>query len=124
MDMTPLIDVVLLLLLFFMLSSSFVIYSGINVRLPESEATKPYQQSKLTVTITRDAKIHMEGEEFDLDGLREIMRLTAKDAPETVVVLNADRDVKHGLVVKIMGLVKKAGLDRLAIESTPSKKDD
>jgi biopolymer transport protein ExbD len=122
MDITPLIDVVLLLLLFFMLSSSFVIHSGINVRLPESEAAQPYRESKLTVTITPDERILLGGEELDMDNLRERMKLTARDAPDTVIVLNADRDVKHGLVVAVMGVVKKAGLERLAIASKPTEK--
>ena len=122
MDITPLIDVVLLLLLFFMLSSSFVIHSGINVRLPESEAAQPYRESKLTVTITPDERILLGGEELDMDNLRERMKLTARDAPDTVIVLNADRDVKHGVVVAVMGVVKKAGLERLAIASKPTEK--
>ncbi len=124
MDITPLIDVVLLLLIFFMLSSSFVIHSGINVRLPESEAAQPHRESKMTVTITYDARIYLAGEEMNLDSLRERIRLTAQDAPETIIVLKADRDVKHGFVVKIMGLVKKAGLERLAIASTPPEEEN
>ncbi len=124
MDITPLIDVVLLLLLFFMLSSSFVIHSGINVRLPESEAAQPYRESKLTVTITPDGRIFMGGAEHSIDALRERMVLTAEDAPDTVVVLNADMDVKHGLVVEVMGVVKKAGLERLAIASKLTKEKE
>lgn len=124
MDITPLIDVVLLLLLFFMLSSSFVIHSGINVRLPESEAAQSYRESKLTVAITREERIYLEGKEIDIDSLRERMEFTSRDAPETVVVLQADMDVKHGLVVSIMGIVKKAGLERLAIASKPTKKQN
>ncbi|MDP8247273.1 MAG: biopolymer transporter ExbD [Candidatus Tritonobacter lacicola] len=124
MDITPLIDVVLLLLLFFMLSSSFVIHSGINVRLPESEAAQPYRESKLTVAITREERIYLEGKEIDIDSLREQMEFTSRDAPDTVVVLQADRDVKHGLVVSIMGIVKKAGLERLAIASKPAEKTE
>lgn len=123
MDITPLIDVVLLLLLFFMLSSSFVIHSGINVRLPESEATRQQLESKLTVTITREAKIYLAEEVLDLDSFGERMNLTAREAPETVVVINADRDVKHGIVVKVMGLIKKSGIERMAIASKPPEKN-
>ncbi len=121
MDITPLIDVVLLLLRFFMLSSSFVIHSGINVRLPESEAAQTYRESKLTVAITSEERIYLDGKEIYIDSLRERMEFTARDAPETVVVLQADRDVKHGLVVSIMGIVKKAGMERLAIASKPAE---
>jgi len=32
--------------------------------------------------------------------------------------------VKHGLVVSIMGIVKKAGLERLAIASKPAEKTE
>jgi biopolymer transport protein ExbD len=122
MDITPLIDVVLLLLLFFMLSSSFVIHSGMNVHLPESEAAQPYRESKLTVTITPDERILLGGAEYSIDALRERMQLTAKAEPDTVVVLNADKDVKHGVVVTVMGVVKAAGMERLAIASKPTEK--
>jgi len=107
-----------------MLSSSFVIRSGINVRLPESEAAQPYRESKLTVAITREERIYLDGKEIDIDSLRERMEFTARDSPETVVVLQADRDVKHGLVVSVMGIVKKAGMERLAIASKPAKKQN
>ena len=40
-------------------------------------------------------------------------RLAAK--PKTIVVINADANLRHGTVMRVMDLVKQAGAEQMAI---------
>jgi biopolymer transport protein ExbD len=42
-----------------------------------------------------------------------------KQARKSVLVIRADETVPHGLVVKVMDLAKRAGIDNLAIATRP-----
>ncbi len=123
LDLTPLVDCVLQLIIFFMLTSAFVALTGVKVSLPKAtpEAIR-HQREELQVSITREGKVFLEKREVSLEDLREIFASRAKRAPETLVVVNADRECHHGLVVEVLDLAKTSGLKNLAIATLPKPK--
>ncbi len=123
LDITPLIDVVFLLLIFFMLSTSLSVNPGIKVDLPKA-AAEQVRKKKLTlrVAIAADGRIYLEGKKLALDKLKkEFARVGRKKNNDVLVVIEADRKVYHGRVVKVMDAAKSAGLNRLAIATQPEK---
>ncbi len=58
---------------------------------------------------------------MDEESLAIKLRPIAKRTPERIVIIKADERVNHGLVVKIMGEIKDAGIKRLAIATKPKK---
>lgn len=123
LDLTPLVDCVLQLIIFFMLTSAFVALTGVKVSLPKAtpEAIK-HQREELQISITREGKIFLEKREVSFEGLREVFASRARRAPETLVVINADRECQHGLVVEVLDLAKTSGLKNLAIATLPKPK--
>lgn len=121
-DVTPMIDVVFLLLIFFMLSTTFIIKPGIDVSLPKSSADdiKKYKE-EITVTISDKGEIYIEKKKVALDDLDSIFISAAAASGEAMVIINADEDVTHGTVVKIMDRAKKAGIARLAVATERKK---
>lgn len=119
-NITPLTDIFLVLLIIFMVTSSVMATdgarAGVRVNLPKG-ATKEIQASAkdVTVAITTDGKMVVDGKEVSADSLRKIFDdARARDA-ETQVVVQADEATHHGRVVAVMELAKAAGLRRLAI---------
>ena len=123
LDITPLIDVIFLLLLFFMLSSSFILQPGIKVNLPESKVSEAQSEDNIIVTITSERKILLNDENITEETLGIKLRPMAKRTPDKIVIIKADDRVNHGLVVKVMGEVKSAGVKRLAIATKPKKRE-
>ena len=119
-NITPLTDIFLVLLIIFMVTSSVMATdgarAGVRVNLPKG-ATKEISSSAkdVTVAITTDGKMVVDGKEVSADSLRKIFDdAHARDA-ETQVVVQADEATHHGRVVAVMELAKAAGLRRLAI---------
>jgi biopolymer transport protein ExbD len=119
-NITPLTDIFLVLLIIFMVTSSVMATdgarAGVRVNLPKG-ATKEISSSAkdVTVAITTDGKMVVDGREVSADALRRMFEeARAKDA-ETQVVVQADEATHHGRVVAVMELAKAAGLRRLAI---------
>ncbi|MCX7731064.1 MAG: biopolymer transporter ExbD, partial [Candidatus Caldatribacterium sp.] len=44
--------------------------------------------------------------------------------PQVTVVIEADREVLHGKVVKLMDLLKRAGVERMAIATQPGEEEE
>jgi biopolymer transport protein ExbD len=119
-NITPLTDIFLVLLIIFMVTSSVMAAdgarAGVKVNLP-SGATKEISTSKsdITVAITTDGKMVVDGKEVSAEGLRQKFEAAKAQDADTQVVVQADEATHHGRVVAVMELAKAAGLRRLAI---------
>ncbi|HEX9102179.1 MAG TPA: biopolymer transporter ExbD [Polyangia bacterium] len=119
-NITPLTDIFLVLLIIFMVTSSVMATdgarAGVRVNLPKG-ATREIaaSQKDVTVAITTDGKMVVDGKEVSADSLRKIFDDARARDPETQVVVQADEATHHGRVVAVMELAKGAGLRRLAI---------
>ncbi len=124
LDMTPLVDVVFLLLIFFMLSTSLSVNPGIKIDLPKASAEQvKKKKTTLRVAIEAGGRIFLEGKKLSLEQLQEKFAVVGKSSgDEALVVIEADKKVYHGLVVKVMDAAKSSGLNKLAIATQPEDK--
>lgn len=115
-DVTPLIDVVFLLLIFFMITSTFVNSPGIEVELPKaSNSDSNLQPQDIVIAISSEGDIIYEHKQVSLDELSARLESTIREKPDATVIVQADSEVFHGLVVKVMDVAKAAGFSKLAI---------
>src|SRR5262245_21752460 len=120
-NITPLTDIFLVLLIIFMVTSSVMASSdaaraGVKVNLPKGAAKEIASSARdVTVAITTDGKMVVDGKETSADSLRALFVAAQKRDPDTQVVVQADEATHHGRVVAVMELAKSAGLRRLAI---------
>lgn len=120
-NIVSLIDVVLLLVIFFMITTSFVAQPGIKVKLPRSSAKEVRQEKELTVIISRDKKIYLNEDLLSLSLLPDRLGRALKKGSKAVLIIKADELVPHGLVVKVMDIAKKTGIETLAIATRPDE---
>jgi biopolymer transport protein ExbD len=111
-----LIDVVFLLLIFFLLTYHFDVASGLPIRLP-GIARRAYddEKQKIVLVVDRENRLYLKGEQIaprDLEG--RLKQLLAREGPSHLL-LQADREVKHGLVVQVMDIAKTAGVHSVVI---------
>lgn len=117
---SSLTDIVFLLLIFFLLSSSFVIQSGIKVKLPKSETSEQQTQRQIVVTITEKGDIYLNDRQLTAETLgAELSRLLQGDR-DKVVIIKADKLVSLQNAVQVMDIAKGVGASRLVIATQSS----
>ncbi len=121
-NLTPLIDVVFLLLIFFMLTTTFVnLENRVKVNLPSGDFAAAEPSENIIVTITENNTIYLNGKLIDPLKLTESVAEKIKEEPEGTVILEADKNVLHGKVIRVMDLLKKGGAERIAIATQPAE---
>ena len=121
-NVTPLVDVMLVLLIIFMVTAPLLV-TGVPVNLPETRAKGLDADAKPTVvSIDRDGGLFIDEtpiSDADLpDRLAEIMSANAGKAEPPQIFLRADTALDYGRVMRVMGELNRAGLNKVALVST------
>ncbi len=118
-DTTPIADIVFLLLIFFMLSSSFIVQPGIRLRLPKAVSSEIDLGRTVIVEIPAGGALYVNDTKVTFDQLPQVLSVALTGAKEKMVIIKADKDVRHGTVVKVMDIAKLSGAERLVIATEP-----
>jgi biopolymer transport protein ExbD len=112
----PFIDMVFLLLIFFMVTSQFDVASGVPIQLPRVAAkTYDEKREKVTLVIDKAGQIFLRGARLDRNELDKTLRAILLEKGLVSLVLQADRNVPHGVVVETMDVAKGAGVQTIII---------
>jgi len=117
-NVTPLVDVMLVLLIISMVASP-MLQRGINLELPASETASEIKEALVVVSIDRDARIRINDRPVHPDLLLERMASLAASRPDETVFLRADKLVPYGEVLRVMDLIRKAGVFRISLVTVP-----
>jgi biopolymer transport protein ExbD len=120
-NITSLIDVIFMLLLFFMITSTFLEQPGIKLELPKSQKTADNEPQKFTLSISKQGALYLNRQPVTLAGLEAEIRGILPRIEGSALVLKADQEVSHGLVVQVMDLAKRGGVKKLIIGTQPQK---
>ena len=113
-------DIVLLLLIFFLLSTSFVLRPGLRIDLPEGRSEERTEAAPLTVTLTEEGEIFVDGEVVDtIEALDDLFRSYAASRDDPSVILEASRSVFLQHAVRVLDSARQSGLQRLVIATEP-----
>jgi biopolymer transport protein TolR len=126
-NVTPLVDVMLVLLIIFMITAPLLM-TGVPVNLPDSRA-KALDQPKKPVQIAIDAKgaVYLDDQAVDPAALPARLDQIAVASPPgdpTQIFLRADRAVDYGRVMRVMGELNRAGLNKVSLVTTPAGDGD
>ena len=124
-NVTPLVDVMLVLLIIFMVTAP-LLTAGVPVNLPDSRAKALDQdQQPVEVALDADGRIFVDKDEVTEAILPEVLARIAARGGQTgqggqggqppQVYLRADRSLGYGRVMRVMGELNRAGLNRVAL---------
>jgi biopolymer transport protein ExbD len=113
--LTSLIDIVFLLLIYFLLTTNFMVDEGIQVKLPQANATSPQTNKEITIYVDSTGNVFMDNRTVPLDALFTIVKGKLEGGGNVPVVIKADKSVMLGKAVRVMDVAKAAGADRLVL---------
>jgi len=118
-NMTPLIDVMLVLLVIFMITAPLMT-SALKLDLPKSDAAQPSEVPQfIAVALDPQGQLYFGEEKLDVAAFAARVAEAAQRNPQTEVQLRADRSVPYGRVAELIGVVQKAGLNRIGFVAEP-----
>jgi biopolymer transport protein ExbD len=128
-NITPLTDIFLVLLIIFMVSSTVMVSkardaqrTGLTVNLPSGTRKEiPEKVANMIVEISPTGDIVADTQPVKRDQIKNLFATRFKNAPDTQVILRADKTTPHGFVVEVIEAAKDVGLKNIAIATKSSQ---
>lgn len=125
-NVVPYIDVMLVLLVIFMVTAP-LITAGVDVELPvaDAEPRPTNEEPPLVASIDRNGNYYLSiGDSRDQslteDELIALVQAQQEQKPDLQIVVNGDRDVPYGRVVRLMVLLQQqAGMETVGLMTDP-----
>lgn len=108
-DMTPMLDIVFIMLIFFIVTTVFVKQSGVEVDQPTATTAKERKNAYIFVAIDDKNKITIDKTTVGPTEVKSKIQSMRTENLEGEVVIQADKEAKAGLVLKVIDFAKSAG---------------
>jgi biopolymer transport protein TolR len=117
-NVVSLIDVMVLLMVIFMITAP-IMQGGVDVALPKAEAKPLEPKSGLVVTVNRAGEIFVDETRLTLDEFRAGFKALADRKVGRGVYLRADQGVAYGDVVRVLAIMRGAGVGDVGLVAEP-----
>ncbi len=114
-NVTPLVDVVLVLLVVLMVASTYIVAQTLKVQLPKARISDGMAEKPTTVQILKTGEYRLNEQPIDEKSLEAKLKAAVAADAEMSLVVSADKEAQHGMVVHIMDLAKVVGISKFAI---------
>ncbi|MDT3778708.1 biopolymer transporter ExbD [Nitrospira sp. MA-1] len=120
-EIIPMIDTMFFLLVFFMIATlSMTIQHGMPVNLPTADSSTDKVPEQISLTLTHEGMLYYNKDRIGLPELEVRLATLRQTDSDPSVVINADEQVSHGQVIKVMDIIRLAGISNMAIATKPN----
>ena len=118
LNLVPLIDVLFMLVFFAFVTMQFKQATTMNLTLPKVEtAGKSELKESLTISISKDGGVDVNGHQASMDKLDEIVKEIGRVSKDITVVIRSDENTPLRYVTQAMDTCRKQGLNRIRLQS-------
>jgi biopolymer transport protein ExbD len=119
-NLLPMIDVIFSILACFMISTLFLSRSqGLPVELPSAQTSESKQTAEINITVKPNGDLFLDRKAIQLEKLEGVLKEKIAPGSQSLVIINADKKVEHGTVVKVMDRLRQVPGATMAIASEP-----
>jgi biopolymer transport protein ExbD/biopolymer transport protein TolR len=113
-NVTSLVDVMLVLLIIFMITAP-IMQGGVDVELPRAQARPLSPKEGMVVTVNRNGRIFVDQTPVSYTDFRVTFRSLVATRKPTGVYLQADTGVPYGQVVRVLAVIRLAGVQNVGL---------
>jgi biopolymer transport protein ExbD/biopolymer transport protein TolR len=117
-NVVSLIDVMMLLMVIFMIAAPMM-QGGVDIALPRAEARPLEAKSSLVVSVNRAGQIFVDDNTLTYDEFRAGFKALASRRGQQGIYLRADQGVPYGAVVRVLAVMRSAGVGDVGLEAEP-----
>ena len=121
-EIIPLIDIMFFLLASFMLVSlSMQNSKSMKVNLPAAaSATMDPKKDFVDISVDKAGQTFLDRKTIGSSDLLAALAAAAKSNPDLRVFISGDRDTRHGDMIRVLDLIRSAGIDKVAFDVRPA----
>ena len=123
-NITPLTDIFLVLLIIMMVVAPTFQSMDNAISVPEVNSGTAIEQGKVTVSVTKDGTIYVDGTKISLGQLTNELERLKTDDEKAEVVVKADEKVKSSIIMEIMDSAQDAHYKKLIVAGEPLSKKE
>ncbi len=113
-NVTPMVDVMLVLLVIFIMAAPLML-PAIQLELPATQARPaPAPAVTVQIAIAADQSLYWGGSRISAEDLSGRLQTQARQSPQTVISLQADKATPYEQLAKVMAAAQAAGLNQIS----------
>ena len=113
-NVTSLVDVAFVLLIIFMITAP-IMQGGVDVQLPRAEARPLTAKEGMVITVNREGRIFIDETPVSYNDFRVTFRALVATRKPTGVYLRADSRVSYGEVLRVLAVIRAAGVNDVGL---------
>ena len=117
-NVVSLIDVMMLLMVIFMITAP-IMQGGVDVKRPNADVTPLDPKSGLVVTVDRAGQVFVDDSKMSFEAFSASFKVLAGKRSGQGVYLRADEGTPYGQVVRVMAVMRKAGVADIGMVAEP-----
>ena len=114
-DITPMLDVVFIMLIFFIVTATFIKEAGIDVDKPEAATAVVQEKASILIAIDAKDQVWINRRQVDVRSVRSIVERLHAENPKGTVVIQADRESRNDMLVRVMDASRRTGVYDIAL---------
>ena len=122
-EIIPLIDIMFFLLASFMMTSlSMIKMQSIKMNLPTAtQASRDFKPEIVNIGVDKAGDIYIEKQPVNIIELNNYLSNAFNRNTNIPVYISGDKDATHGSVIRVLDLVRRAGIEKVSFAITPGK---
>lgn len=117
-NVVSLIDVMMLLMVIFMITAPMM-QGGVDIALPRAESRPLTAKNGLVVSIDRSGGIYVDENRLSFAEFRASFKALASQRGRGGIYLRADQGVPYGVVVRVLAVMRGAGVGDVGLVTEP-----
>ena len=117
-NVVSLIDVMMLLMVIFMITAP-IMSGGVDIRLPNADVTPLDPKGGMVVTVDKQGQVFVDESRMSFEAFSASFKALAAKRGGQGVYLRADEGALYGQVVRVLAVMRKAGVADIGMVAEP-----
>jgi len=119
-NVVSLVDLMMLLMVIFMITAP-IMQGGVDLTLPKADARPVESKGGMVVSVTRDGKVFIDETSMTFSQFKSSFGIYAKRVGKEGVYIRGDGQATYGSLLRVLAVVKNAGVTNVALMAEPEE---
>ena len=115
-EITPRVGVALILVIVFVVTAPLIMAPvDMAIELPKAATAEAKSELNITISLTDEDELALNEDKIAQSDLVNQLKTKLSEDPKRLVVIRADKSLKHRSILTVLTMAKKAGAQNLAL---------